>query len=1071
MSEENEAVTFGVLGPLVAADARGPLALKGPRHRAVLARLLVAKGRVVPASRLVDDLWEEPPARALGALRTFVSDLRRALEPGRAARQPARLLVTVGPGYALRTEDGAVDADRFEAAVTAAGQDLGDATAAGRALTSLDAALALWRGPAYAECADEPWARAEAERLAELRRLALERRARALLALGRAADAVPDLEVHTAASPWREDAWRLLALALYRTGRQGEALNVLRRARRVLADDLGLDPGPALRRLETEVLAQSAHLLPPTRAVPELVGRDAELAALQGAADDAKGASHRSVALVTGIAGAGRTALLRETARRLAEQGWRVARGPWPEIFATLGVPDPLTADGGSGPHVDPVAARARAHRAAVSSLADAAAAAPLLLLLDDLHEAGEETHGLLAAVLGENARAAFEGRAVLVVAACRDTAADADPLLAATLARLARTDPVRVALSGLDEAAVGALVRATAGPRTHVPDATARTVWRRSAGNPFYVKELAHLVARHGPDAPESAVPDGVRDVVRARLDGLVRDHRTVLHQAAVLTGPGSDALAVDAEVLAELTGLDGPSLTDALEAGLGLGFLEERPGLRFAHALVRDTLYEDVSGPRRAQWHAAAGAALERVRPDAVEALARHFLAAGTRATALPGARYAAAAAERAEHRFAPHEAERLWAAALSAYDRAGEDHPRTRLRLLMGRARALAVTGRLPEARAARAQALTAAETLGDPQLTASVLTAFDVPANWPRNDDEDLSARIASATERTLAALKDAPASVRSRLLSTLALELRGTAGPRGAEAAREAVALARPLADPALLALALNARWLHTFHRTGLSPERAAIGRELVDLGARHDLVTYEVLGHLVLLQSACALARFDEADRHAAAADRLGDRYELPVVGAFTAAYTALRAAVRAEASAGAELAEALARLEASGMPGVTDGLAAFARFSLMPRHAPAPDADFGPYDPWVRPATHRAGAPVSPHDLFHEARLCLAARGAIEAGDTETAASLHTELLPAEGELAGAGSGLCAFGPVALDLGDLDAFLGRPDAARAHWRRALALARQAGAPAWEAEVRARLRRTVLRTS
>uniref|UniRef100_UPI001B8025D0 AfsR/SARP family transcriptional regulator n=1 Tax=Saccharothrix syringae TaxID=103733 RepID=UPI001B8025D0 len=251
-------VRFGVLGPLVAEDARGPVRVGGPRHRAVLARLLVARGRVVPVGHLVDDLWDDdPPEGAVGAIQTFVAALRRALEPDRPPRAPARVLVTAPPGYALRAEPDAVDAWRFEAAVT------GDRDAAGVDEALVDEALALWRGPAYAEFADRPWARAEAARLDELRLLALERRAEALLASGRAAAAVPDLEAHVGQHPWREDAWRLLALALYRAGRQGDALGALRRARGRLAEVLGVDPGPGLRQLEADVLAHAPHLAAP----------------------------------------------------------------------------------------------------------------------------------------------------------------------------------------------------------------------------------------------------------------------------------------------------------------------------------------------------------------------------------------------------------------------------------------------------------------------------------------------------------------------------------------------------------------------------------------------------------------------------------------------------------------------------------------------------------------------------------------------------------------------------------------------------------------------------------------
>ncbi|WP_245236772.1 BTAD domain-containing putative transcriptional regulator, partial [Streptomyces sviceus] len=173
-------VEFGVLGSVAAWDETGePIALKGPRHRAVLARLLVARRRVVPVPRLVEDLWAgDPPADAVGTVRTFVAGLRRALEPERPRRTPSRLLVTEGPGYALRPEPAQVDAWRFEHTVAAAA-DLPPAQAVPR----LTEALELWRGPAYADLAEAPWARAERSRLTGLRLAAVERRAEAQLAL------------------------------------------------------------------------------------------------------------------------------------------------------------------------------------------------------------------------------------------------------------------------------------------------------------------------------------------------------------------------------------------------------------------------------------------------------------------------------------------------------------------------------------------------------------------------------------------------------------------------------------------------------------------------------------------------------------------------------------------------------------------------------------------------------------------------------------------------------------------------------------------------------------------------
>ena len=249
-------VTFGVLGPVAAWGADGvALDLKGPRHRAVLARLAVARGRVVPLGVLIEDLWETPPAGAAGAIRTFVGALRRAIEPGRPPRTGFGILVTEGPGYALRAGPDDLDALRLE---RLAGETA--AAAAARVLALADEALALWRGPAYADFAGEPWAEAERARLTELRLFLIESQAQARLALGRAAGAVPDLQAHVSGQPWREEGWRLLALALYRCGRQAEALEVIRRGRSLLAAELGLDPGPSLAALEAGILRQAAGL-------------------------------------------------------------------------------------------------------------------------------------------------------------------------------------------------------------------------------------------------------------------------------------------------------------------------------------------------------------------------------------------------------------------------------------------------------------------------------------------------------------------------------------------------------------------------------------------------------------------------------------------------------------------------------------------------------------------------------------------------------------------------------------------------------------------------------------------
>ncbi|MER5280988.1 BTAD domain-containing putative transcriptional regulator [Streptomyces sp. NPDC002809] len=245
-------VEFGLLGPVAAWDGDGlVLPLGAPRHREVLGRLLVARGRVVPVGRLVTDLWEdEPAAGAVGAVRTFVAALRRSLEPRRPPHRPSRLLVTEGPGYALHTDREAVDAWRFEDVAARAGEAPPHA-----AVALWDEALALWRGPVLADFPAAAWAGAEQARLEALRLDAVERRADALLVTGAARDAVADLRAHVAAHPGREDGWVLLATALDRAGRHGEALKTLGLARSALAGANGrYDSRGALARAEARIL-------------------------------------------------------------------------------------------------------------------------------------------------------------------------------------------------------------------------------------------------------------------------------------------------------------------------------------------------------------------------------------------------------------------------------------------------------------------------------------------------------------------------------------------------------------------------------------------------------------------------------------------------------------------------------------------------------------------------------------------------------------------------------------------------------------------------------------------------
>jgi DNA-binding SARP family transcriptional activator len=248
------AIEYRVLGSLEALDGGHPLSLGGLRQRAVLAVLLLHANEVVPASRLIDDVWgDEPPETAANILQGYVSDLRHVL--GRDA------IVTRGRGYAISVEAGDLDLRRFERLAEAGTQAL-DHDRASEAAESLRQALGLWRGPALADL-DESFALAALGRLEELRLGALDRRIYADLACGRHAEVVAELTALVAEHPLRERFRAQHMLALYRCGRQAEALDSYRAARTILAEELGIDPGPPLQRLEREILAHDPSLDPP----------------------------------------------------------------------------------------------------------------------------------------------------------------------------------------------------------------------------------------------------------------------------------------------------------------------------------------------------------------------------------------------------------------------------------------------------------------------------------------------------------------------------------------------------------------------------------------------------------------------------------------------------------------------------------------------------------------------------------------------------------------------------------------------------------------------------------------
>ncbi|WP_249374706.1 AfsR/SARP family transcriptional regulator [Streptomyces sp. I05A-00742] len=253
-------VEFRVLGPVEAAVGGRWVDLGAPKQRAALVLLVSQVGQPVSVDVLVEALWDgRPPQSAITSLHAYIANLRRALEPHRAPRTPATVLCTRGRGYLLNSRAVEVDAHRFWESATAGWQalDRGDPQ---RALYAFEAGLALWRGEAYAEMAAAPHVAPEAVRLEELRLSVIESRCATLIAVGNHEMAVPELVAFTQAHPLREYGCELLTLALYRAGRQADALSVLRAHQKKMVEDLGISPSPALQHLELEILRQAPEL-------------------------------------------------------------------------------------------------------------------------------------------------------------------------------------------------------------------------------------------------------------------------------------------------------------------------------------------------------------------------------------------------------------------------------------------------------------------------------------------------------------------------------------------------------------------------------------------------------------------------------------------------------------------------------------------------------------------------------------------------------------------------------------------------------------------------------------------
>jgi DNA-binding SARP family transcriptional activator/tetratricopeptide (TPR) repeat protein len=735
-------------GPLsLTIDGRA-LTPPGGQAGVLLCFLLARPDRAADRDELIAAAWpERPPRDPQAVLRPLLSRLRRALAPAALeGRERVRLVLPEPVWVDVEEAEGAVQAARA-AARTAAWE---------RVREHAEAALALLR-PGFLPGQVGDWVEARRRELEELELEAFEFLARGGLALGGAELAAAERAGRelVARAPYRETGHRFLMEALAAGGNVAEALRVYDELRLLLRDELGVPPATEVQALHRRLLAvdqpQGVRVPLPSALSPRgrsaLVGRERELDALRAAWRDARSGRRRLV-LLAGEPGIGKTRLATELAHEAegtalyaaCQEDALVSYQPFVEAlrhYIRSAQPDQGALGPGAGelarlipelasaeapaPAGDPETRRYLLFEGVSALLTEAA---PLLLVLDDLHWADRATLHLLRHVIR-----APEDAAMLIAGGYREAEITPDHPLAELLADLRRDRLFeRISLDGLDERAVADLIASHAGHAA--PSALVEAVHEHTDGNPFFVEEVMRdlietgvLFERGGrwssaltPD--EIGVPEGVKEVVRSRLARQSDACRAALSAAAVLGREFSFEVLRSTVESAEdvLIG----SLEEAADAQL---IVESGGGYAFTHALVRETLYGGLSGPRRQRMHARAAHAIEATPGAPVAALAVHHRLAGPAGDPEKAIAYSLQAGVEASGLAAWDEAASHWEGALAVMNGVGGREVE-RARLLVALGDLMGVVGDVDRQIAYLRQALALCEELGDEARAARV-----------------------------------------------------------------------------------------------------------------------------------------------------------------------------------------------------------------------------------------------------------------------------------------------------------------------------------------------------------
>ncbi|MFI6742986.1 BTAD domain-containing putative transcriptional regulator [Nonomuraea sp. NPDC050451] len=675
-------VRLGGKGPSAGADplrlqVLGPLRLwrgrveldAGPRQQAQLLALLLARvGHPVSTRQLIDLIWaDNAPASALNVIQKYIGALRRVLEPAVPARAAGTYLHLRGNAYVFSAGSGTLDLVNFrellEAAQTALAQQDREV-----ALDHYVKALGLWRGPAGDGLSFGSTAMSILAALDDEFHAACAAAADLAVSLRRPEQVIPPLQLAASMAPFHEPVHVGLITTLGAAGRQAEALSVFHAIRDRLAEELGIDPGPALQDAHLRVLTQTPPApvvtgtrsegdRAPARQATGLVGRGEELGVLRQAVEAAL-TGHTGLGIIEGEPGSGKTRLLEEAAAAADRRGALVvwasclegdgtpSMWPWEQALTIVLDSMPASArekwlaselgrlleprDDDAATPVSGGRSQFRLFEQVVTFLGQAAAERPMLLVMDDLQWIDATSLQLL----GHLAARLPTGTAI--IGALRDRAPTPGPDLSRVLAAASRLpNHRRIQLGPLSLTDVAELIRRETG---HEPGAdTARNIHVRTAGNPFFVRELSRLLSDRGAlsDGDASAragVPSTVRDVVRDRMAGLDDSARDLLRLAALI---GRD---VDLGLLARAAGVDVADCLGRFEPLRALGLLETGPedpfSWRFTHDLVRESVTETTARLQAIRLHLRVADALEESQADdesITERLAFHLSAAG--------------------------------------------------------------------------------------------------------------------------------------------------------------------------------------------------------------------------------------------------------------------------------------------------------------------------------------------------------------------------------------------------------------------------------------------------------